>query len=281
MKNYKRNEIICWWSGGVTSAIACKIAIDLFGIDNCRIVFIGTNNEDSDTYRFKIDCEKWYNKKIETISNQEYKTIEEVWFKFKSLNNAHGAICSSELKRAVRIKYQRENNNFKYQVFGFDIKEVSRARAMKINYPDSNPVFPLLLYALSKKDCIKMLTYANIDIPMVYKYGFSNNNCFNTGCVQGGIGYWQKIKREFPEKFETMAILEHELTDLKGKPVTILRDQSKKAKELDNTLVFLKKHSDYPNMKTINDMTGREPERLIECNGYCGLSDLDEKLQNK
>ena len=29
----KDNPIICWFSGGVTSAIACKLAIDLYGKD--------------------------------------------------------------------------------------------------------------------------------------------------------------------------------------------------------------------------------------------------------
>lgn len=267
------NDIICWWSGGATSTVACKLSIDLYGIDNCRIVFINTNNEDSDTYRFKIDCEKWYNKKIETISNKKYVSIKNVWIKYESLNTAHGAICSSELKRAVRIKFQKENK-FNYQVFGFDINESNRAKAMKINYPDSKPIFPLLLYGLTKKDCIKILIKNKIEIPQVYKYGFSNNNCFNTGCVQGGIGYWQKIKRDFPKKFEEMAILEHELTNIKGKPVTILKDQSQKAKDLNNTLVFLKYNPKYPNVKNISMMKGREPEPLIECNGYCGLNDL-------
>ena len=35
-------DIVCWWSGGVTSAVACKIAIDLYGLENCRFIFIDT-----------------------------------------------------------------------------------------------------------------------------------------------------------------------------------------------------------------------------------------------
>ena len=26
-------DVICWWYGGVTSAVACKIAIDIYGIE--------------------------------------------------------------------------------------------------------------------------------------------------------------------------------------------------------------------------------------------------------
>ena len=98
----ENKKIICWWSGGVTSAVACKIAIDLYGYENCRVVFIDTMNEDDDTYRFLKDCEAWYGIPIETISQGEYKNIQEVWYKYRSLNVASGAICSTQLKRLVR-----------------------------------------------------------------------------------------------------------------------------------------------------------------------------------
>lgn len=267
----EKKEIIAWWSGGVTSAVACKISIDLFGINNVRIIFIDTFNEDSDTYRFKNDCEKWYGKSIESISNEKYKSIKQVWFKFKSLNVAHGAICSSTLKREVRLKFQSENTHIKYQVFGFDIDEPKRAKSMTLNYPDANSIYPLLLFGYSKKRCIEILQKNNIEIPVAYKLGFNNNNCLDTGCVQGGIGYWQKMKRDFPDKFEAMAIIEHELTDLKGEPVTMLKDQSK-----EGGLVFLKPHPDYPNIKDISMMKGREPKPLMECNGFCGINDLEK-----
>jgi len=237
-------NIICWWSGGVTSAVACKLAIDLFSRDACRVVFIDTGNEHEDTYRFKDDCQKWYGLDIETITalGEKYDKIQDVWIKHKSLNVAHGAICSSELKRRVREKYEESiNYEYKHQVFGFDIDEPKRARSLKINHGHTKPIFPLLMHGLRKKDCIGIVQSEGIELPIMYQLGFHNNNCFGTGCVQGGIGYWQKMKREFPEKFDAMAEMEHRLTDLKGKPVTMLKDQSKEAKQSGNVLVFLKK----------------------------------------
>lgn len=267
------NKIVCWWSGGVTSAVACKIALGLYGFDNCEFIFIDTGNEDNDTYRFKSDCEMWYGSEIKTISaigeNKKYQSIQDVWYDHLSLNVANGAICSSELKRQVRIDYQKKNE-YKHQVFGFDIDEPKRAKNIKKNYPKSNPIFPLLLFAYTKKECIKIIEESGIEIPNMYKLGFRNNNCFQTGCVQGGVGYWQKIAKEFPEKFEAMAKVEHELTDEKGKPVTCLRDQSDYAKSSGLFQVFLKKHPDYPNHKELKDMKGRPVENLMECNGFCG-----------
>ena len=91
-----KSPVICWWSGGVTSAVACKIAIDLFGKENCRVIFIDTRNEDDDTYRFKDDCSKWYSLPIELISSNKRSCIQEVWEDGLYLNVAGGAPCSSQ-----------------------------------------------------------------------------------------------------------------------------------------------------------------------------------------
>lgn len=276
--------VICWWSGGVTSAVACKVALDLYGKDNCRVIMIDTKNEDDDTYRFLVDCEKWYGKQIEIITaiGSEYESIQDVWIKHRSLNVANGAICSSKLKRAVREKWQK-TNEYTSQVFGFefDKKEFNRAMSMQMNHEKAKPIFPLLMMGYDKLECIRVLENAKIDIPRAYKMGLKNNNCLNTGCVQGGIGYWQKIQKEMPDRFDAMADMEHKLTDLKGKPVTMLKDQSKKARESGNVLVFLKKHKDYPELKCIDDMEKMEVKPLFECNGFCGINDINNKSETE
>ena len=259
----KQSPVICWWSGGAASALACWYCILWFGLDKVRIVFIDTKNEDPDTYRFKKDCELWYGKNIETIFSKEYENIEEVWDFYSSLNNATGAICSAELKRKVRILFQNKNA-FSHQAFGYEIEEINRAADLKNNHPDSRPIFPLIYMFVKKKDCLKMLLRCMIQPPDSYKHGFLNNNCLLTGCVQGGIGYWKLYQVVFPERFDKMAEREHHYTDIKGYPVTICKDQSK-----GGGLVFLKHNPKYPHIKDISMMKGIKPEPLMECNGFC------------
>lgn len=274
-------KIIAWWSGGITSAVTCKLCIDIFGLENVRFIFIDTHNEDEDTYRFLSDCEKWYGAKIETISGVEkYGTVQDIWRKYKSLNVATGAICSTVLKRKVREDWQK-SNEYDYQAFGFELSESKRAIALTANHPKAKPIYPLMLFGYSKKDCINIVQEAGLQVPRMYELGYKNNNCFKTGCVQGGIGYWQKMKREEPVKFEAMAQMEHELTEAKGEPVTMLKDQSKKANESGNVLVFLKKHPNYPNLKCIDDMRECKVEPLFECNGFCGLNDLEPRSETE
>jgi 3'-phosphoadenosine 5'-phosphosulfate sulfotransferase (PAPS reductase)/FAD synthetase len=268
-----KTRVIAWWSGGIASAVACHFALQTF--KNVAVVFIDTKNEDKDTYRFLNDCQKWYGVTIEIISavtgvnatsRPFWKDIQDVWTEYGSLNTAHGAICSTELKRNMREIYQDEKQDFA-QIFGFDISEVKRHFNMRKNYPEINAISPLIDNRISKQDAIKIINNVSIEIPRVYKYGFRNNNCFQTGCVKGGIGYWQKMQKEFPEKFEKMAQMEHFITNMKQKPTTICKDQSKRG-----GLVFLKPHPSYPEMKDLSMMKGREVESLIECNGFCATT---------
>jgi len=309
----ENKKIICWWSGGITSAVACKIALDLFKDKNeCRVIMIDTQNEDDDTYRFLLDCEKWYGQKIEIITginnvpdlafqnnkqedyfyvdlSKGYASIESVWIENKYLNVATGAICSNQLKRRVREKWQKENQ-YDYQVFGFefDKKECNRALGLHKNHPKAKGIYPLLMMAYDKDDCLRIVQDAGIEIPRMYRLGFRNNNCFKTGCVQGGIGYWQKMERDFPDKFNAMAEMEHKLTALRGEPVTMLKDQSNEVKKVvEETgikwkqFIFLKKHPEYPELKCLADMKPQEVRPLFECNGFCGTNDLNPRVETE
>lgn len=264
----KDNPVIGWWSGGVRSAVVCKICIDMFGAENVRLIFIDTKNEDDDTYRFKNDCEKWYGSEIETISSAKHHNIEDVWYDNLSLGLAKGAVCSSELKIIVRQQFTKRNK-YSFQAFGYDNGETNRANDMLKSNPHLRPIFPLLMLWMNKYECVKYVQAANslfisIQLPLTYRLGLSNNNCFKTGCVQGGIGYWQWMEVNQPPKFYAMAKREHEISELKGEPVTICKDQSK-----GGGLVFLKYNPKFPHIKDISMMKGRPPEMLIECNGFC------------
>tara|TARA_R110002167_G_scaffold284737_2_gene489879 strand:+ start:16020 stop:16985 length:966 start_codon:yes stop_codon:yes gene_type:complete len=309
-----KNKIICWWSGGITSAVACKVSIDLFVKDNVRVIFIDTCNEHPDTYRFFVDCEKLYGVEIEIITgikdykcrlkgykdifnerhqyfqpnkNTHYYSIADVWDWYLSLNVSYGAVCSTELKRAVREKWQLENE-YKHQVFGFefDKKEFNRAMSISLNHPKSKPIFPLLMMGYNKEKCIEIINDLGIDIPQAYKDGLRNNNCLgeNYGCVQGGIGYWQMIYRTNKPYYMKRALKEHELTDKQGFQVTMCKEQSEDAKELENkkdALLFLLPHPDYPQNRTVLDVYAREPKPMVDCSGFCGTFDLSKRSKTE
>jgi len=162
---------------------------------------------------------------------------------------------------------------------------------MILNHPIAKAIFPLLMYGYDKNKCIEIVELAGIEIPEMYKLGFKNNNCFGKtddeigGCVQGGIGYWQKMKIMFPKKYDAMANLEHELTEMRGEPVAMLKDQSNVGKAKDKSkkehLIFLKKHPKYPNILCLDDKPLQEVKPLFECNGFCGVNDLSPRSETE
>lgn len=68
--------IIAWFSCGVTSAVACKIALSLY--EDVQVYYIETGSGHSDNARFLADCEKWYGQPIYTIRSDKYINVEDV-----------------------------------------------------------------------------------------------------------------------------------------------------------------------------------------------------------
>jgi hypothetical protein len=210
------SNTIAWWSGGITSAVACRIALEKY--ENVRVVFIETGSHHPDTQRFKSDCERWYGTKIETLQTNKYSDHFDVILSSRFINGPYGARCTTDLKKAVRIAFERQNE-IAHQVWGYEFtpKEINRAIRTQEQYPNTNPLFPLIEAKLNKNECAGIVIGAGIELPQMYKLGFHNNNC--VGCVKGGAGYWNKIRKIFPDIFQKMAEIEREIdaTCLKDK----------------------------------------------------------------
>lgn len=200
--------VISWWSGGITSAVACRLAIEKYS--NVRIIYIHINTHHPDTLRFKKDCEEWYGCEIEQFQSNKYDSQFDVIRHSKYINGPSGARCTKELKKAVRQKIER-NIEWSSQSWGFEFEksQINRAIRFQEQFSYTNPLFPLIENKLSKNECAGIVERTGITIPEMYKLGYNNNNCI--GCVKGGAGYWNKIREDFPEIFEEMAKAEREV----------------------------------------------------------------------
>lgn len=204
---------IAWWSGGVTSAVATKFAI---ADGETNIYFCETNQHHPDNFRFMADCEKWYGQKIHVLNNKKWGTVKKV-LEHGYINSPGGAYCTKLLKKDVRIAIEKIVD-FDHQIFGFEFepKQIKRAERFVEQYPMSKAYFPLIRERLDKKRCMDILMRNGIELPEMYKLGYSNANC--VGCVKGGKGYWNKIRQDFPQIFKQTADLERKAghTCIKG-----------------------------------------------------------------
>lgn len=200
--------IIAWFSGGVTSAIACKLALET--MEDVHIVYIETGSHHPQHQDFLKACSLWYQHPIEVIRSSKYNNVSEVIKKVRFLNGPSGAACTRILKKEVRLDYEK-GKDIAGQVWGFDFSksDINRANRLKSSNPNMKCFFPLIDNQITKQDAITRLQNAGIDIPIMYKLGYTNNNCI--GCVKGGAAYWNKIRVDFPEVFSDVAKLEREI----------------------------------------------------------------------
>lgn len=204
------SRIICWFSCGAASAVATKLILtekaERFDV---RIVYCETGSEHPDNERFIADCERWFGQSILRIRNPRYEDTFDVWLKERYMSGHNGAPCTRELKFIPRLDFQLPSDT---HVWGYtaDKSDVKRAERMAEVYPDMAQRNPLIERELTKANVLALLQGAGIEIPVMYKLGFHNNNCI--GCVKStSPAYWALVRKCFPREFYRIAGLSREL----------------------------------------------------------------------
>ena len=202
-------RIVSWFSCGAASTVATKLVLSEKPNAPIIIAYTEVMEEHPDNRRFLKECEKWFGQEIIILRNEDYSgSIYEVFRKTRFLKGPHGAACTRLLKKSVRKEFQQPGD---IQIFGYTADKTDKDRADRLI--DANPELcfrvPLIEQNLTKADCLAMIERAGIKLPTMYLLGYQNNNCI--GCVKGEAGYWNKIRRDFPEVFERMAQMEEQL----------------------------------------------------------------------
>ena len=174
---------VAWFSGGATSAVACKLALDLY--DDVEVVYIETGSHHPDLLRFKQDCEKWFNREIITLQSK-YKSHFDVFERTGVLSMPNYTPCTTLLKVRPRQEFEANHPEITHYIWGFEsgTKEENRAKRMCERYPEYQHIFPLIDKQLDKASCLALIEQAGIKLPEMYVKGYHNNNCI--GCVRGG-----------------------------------------------------------------------------------------------
>lgn len=194
-----------WFSCGAASATAAHL-LARDGTSDLVLAYTDPGSEHPDNERFLRECEEWIGLPVVRLRSEPYASTWEVWERRRFLNSPGGALCTAELKRKVRFKFERPDDR---QAFGYTSEEVARADRFRQQNPGVDLLTPLIDHGLSKADCLGVVDRAGIELPVMYRLGYDHNNC--VGCVKGGMGYWNSIRRDFPEAFDRMARLERDI----------------------------------------------------------------------
>lgn len=119
------------------------------------------------------------------------------------LGNSRTAPCSKVLKRETCDRWveARFTPETVVQYLGIDWTEehrIERLRELRAPWQFEAPLCeePFVL----KPQLYDLLATQGIELPRLYKLGFSHNNC-GGGCVRAGIGHFAKLHHELPEVF--------------------------------------------------------------------------------
>ena len=191
-----------WMSGGVSSAVACYLERET--ID--KFIYIDIDDQHPDTMRFIKDYEKVLGKEIEILKSP-YGSVENAIRACGHIKVRFFAPCTNWLKKRIRKQWEYEHREYEITyVWGFDCDETERAERLKETMFEFQHCFPAIERGLSKADMHAINEELKIKRPFMYDLGYNNNNCI--GCVKGGMGYWNKIRIDFPEIFENRAKME-------------------------------------------------------------------------
>lgn len=216
-------RIVIWFSCGAASACAAKMVLQSNDERKAgREIVIARNwlkEEHPDNDRFQADCEKWFGQKIIHVTNEKYHgSVMEVQAGVKAIRFKEGAPCTRLLKKEMRQRFQRPDD---IHVFGLHVGEDHRIDEFLDDEPDVKYWLPLVELGMTKEACHIMIAFAGIEQSVLYKMGYKNNNCI--GCVKGGMGYWNKIRVDFPDVFDRQAKMERLLG------TTVLREEGPRA----------------------------------------------------
>jgi 3'-phosphoadenosine 5'-phosphosulfate sulfotransferase (PAPS reductase)/FAD synthetase len=197
----QKGRIVCQFSCGAASAVATKLIIAEYGHKDVAIVNAFIQEEHPDNRRFLTDCEKWFEHPVTVLRNEKYgASTHKIWRRKRYIIGHHRAPCSVELKRNLLDDFSRPKD---VMVLGYTVEEQDRYDRFIDANNDRHVLVPLIRKNLTKADCLAMIERAGIALPEMYRLGFNNANCI--GCPKGGAGYWNKIRKVFPEQFSQIA----------------------------------------------------------------------------
>ena len=198
------SRTIVWFSCGAASAVASKLAVEKY--DNVNVVYCDTGGEHPSNKQFLKDVERWIGKRIVILRNPKYIDHFDCIKQVKYIGGLGTAPCTLRLKKEQRLLYQELDD---IQILGFTLDEKKRAERFEKYNPELKNEWILIDRELTKEDCLGLIWQQGIELPAMYKLGYNHNNCI--GCVKGKKGYWNKIRKDFPDHFKIMAEIEREL----------------------------------------------------------------------
>lgn len=221
-------RVIVTVSGGKASAWCAHWALKNYPKEKVVLYFNDTKWEHPDLYRFLDDLSKYLKHPI--TFDSDGRSPEFLFYDNHALANNRIPFCSRILK-AERL--QRFYKHGDVLIFGIGVDEIHRAKRLVGVYQlvaertDKWPKlkFPLIRERVTKKKIDKFIKTARLEEPLLYKLGFSHNNC-SGGCVRAGKKHWKMLYEKLPDVYLDRERVEREVGQHLGKKVSFFKGET-------------------------------------------------------
>lgn len=217
-----RNHIIMF-SGGLSSFSVVDYVKETYPEDNILLYFNDTLWESEDLYRFIYEVSDKL--ELPLLTHSMGLTPIQLMFEQKVVFNNRIGNCSKYLKMKVagdflikgkvpKIEKWHNRQFLKSEdfvsdatlYFGISFVEAHRVKGIEKNWGKNfNARFPLIEYFIDNQEVLEKW---GIDIPILYLYGFSHNNC-NGKCVKAGMAHFKRLREKMPDVFNKLVEQEH------------------------------------------------------------------------
>jgi 3'-phosphoadenosine 5'-phosphosulfate sulfotransferase (PAPS reductase)/FAD synthetase len=222
------SRVICTLSGGKASAWCADWALKNYPKEDVLLYFNDTKWEHEDLYRFLNDLSAYFDKEI--FYDSDGRNPEQLFYKHNAIANNRMPFCSRELKADRLQKFYEDGDTI---IFGISSDEAHRAKRITeiyttiANKRKKWPIlrFPLISENVTREQVNNFLIEAGIEQPLLYKLGFTHNNC-SGGCVRAGKKHWKLLYEKLPEVYLDRERMEREVSEYLGKRATIFKDES-------------------------------------------------------
>lgn len=218
---------VVMFSGGLGSWAAAKRVAAEHGTADMVLLFTDVRMEDEDLYRFLGEAPANVGVPLTTIT--EGRNPWHVFFDERFLGNSRVDPCSKILKRQMAENWLKANcDPADTTVYvGIDWSEEHRFIDMRDRWAADGWTYraPLCEEPYLHKSAIATWCEAEgMEVPRLYKLGFSHNNCGGF-CIKAGQGHYARLLAVLPKVYAKHEGMEQGIRAYLGKDVAILTDR--------------------------------------------------------
>ena len=225
---------VVMFSSGIGSWAAAKAVVATYGTENTTLLFMDTQIEDDDNYRFLHEAAANTGASLQIIADG--RNVFDIFKSVKFMGNSRIDPCSRILKRELADAWIADNFTPDTVTMHVGIDWTEEHRFITLARRKLPWIYEAPLckepYMLTKAQMLSWAEAEGLKPPRMYSYGFQHANCGGF-CIKSGQKQFKLLYQHFPDRYLAYEQQEQSVYDHIGSQHPFLR------KVINGTLTYL------------------------------------------